>query len=281
MNGEQILATDLRGAGQRFPTTCGSSTMLEPYSSNYMYVSYASMMDENYLSQRVFDMLRAMDFLEDGKPRSACEIANYLPSYELLIDSFLHNWPLSCLIENCLAAFDLTDVYAALGARLRKRKPWGPGCPSDLACLVRYRLSSIDPPRMDGCLRKRARCAPSVHRVLAFPDLHVPGCDPAKVTTETGISRTRVQARNRITDKSWKGCSQCVDRCCAPLLRIVHYIQKQLVDGPSSVNRACRLGIPLQAERAQSGSDAVARQRRGPGRLGGGSSLRQGACGTR
>ncbi len=151
-NRERILAADLRGTGQSFPSTCGSRTLLEPYGSDYMYASYASMMGASYLGQRVFDLLRALDFLEDGgatvslvgrglgsvpvalaallhRTRPACEIVNYLPSYELLIDSPLHNWPLSCLIENCLAAFDLPDVYAALGTRLRKRKPWGAWLP--------------------------------------------------------------------------------------------------------------------------------------------------------
>ncbi len=148
VDGERILAADLRGTGQSFPTTCGSSEPLEPYGSDYMYASYGSMMGESYLGRRVYDLLRAIDFLEDGgatvnligrgvgsvpavlaallhRSRPACEIVNYLPSYELLIDRPLHNWPFSCLMENCLAAFDLPDLYAALGEQLQKREPWG------------------------------------------------------------------------------------------------------------------------------------------------------------
>ena len=124
-NGERILAVDPRGKGQSFPATCGSSSLLEPYGSDYMYASYASMLGENYLAWRVFDLLRTIDFLEDGdatvrlvgrglgsvsatlaallhKSQPTCEIVNYLPSYELLIDNPLHDWPLSCFVENCL-----------------------------------------------------------------------------------------------------------------------------------------------------------------------------------
>ncbi len=148
-SGERILATDLRGTGQSFPTTCGSRTLLDPYGSDYMYASYASMMGESYLGQRVFDLLRTVDFLVDGGAsvqligrglgsvpvamaallhgmQPSCEIVNYLPSYELLINNPLHNWPLSCFVENCLATFDLPDVYTTLGDRLQKQDPWGP-----------------------------------------------------------------------------------------------------------------------------------------------------------
>ena len=146
--GKRILAADLRGVGQSFPTTCGSSELLEPYGSDYLYASFGSMMGESYLGRRVFDLLRTIDFLQDGgahvhlvgrgvgsvpvalaallhRSQPTCELINYLPNYELLIDNPLHNWPLSCLIENCLASFDLPDVYDALGDRLQKCDPWG------------------------------------------------------------------------------------------------------------------------------------------------------------
>ena len=148
LKGERILAVDPRGTGQSFPATCGSSTLLEPYGSDYMYASYASMLGESYVAYRVFDLMRAIDFLEDGggtisligrglgsvpaalaallhRSQPACEIVNYLPSYELLVDNPLHDWPLSCFIENCLSLFDLPDIYAALGEQLSRREPWG------------------------------------------------------------------------------------------------------------------------------------------------------------
>ena len=112
------------------------------------YFETAGSLGESYLGQRVYDLLRTIDFLEDGgatvsligrgigsvptvlaallhRSQPACEIVDYLPSYEFLIDRPVHNWPLSCFIENCLAAFDLPDIYAALGNKLQEREPWG------------------------------------------------------------------------------------------------------------------------------------------------------------
>ena len=150
--GEKILAADLRGTGQSFPTTCGSQSLLEPYGSDYMYASYASMMGESYLGRRVYDLLRTVDWLTAGgatvrllgrgvgsvptvlaallhRQRLPCEIINFLPSYALLVDYPLHNWPLSTFMENCLTAFDLPDIYARLEDQLHKRDPWGPWIP--------------------------------------------------------------------------------------------------------------------------------------------------------
>ena len=146
--GQRILAADLRGTGQSFPTSCGSSDLLEPYGADYLYASFGSMMGESYLGRRVYDLLRTIDCLEDGgatvhligrgvgsvpvalaallhASQPTCELVHYLPSYQLLIDNPLHNWPFSCFIENCLELFDLPDIYSALGDRLKKCDPWG------------------------------------------------------------------------------------------------------------------------------------------------------------
>jgi cephalosporin-C deacetylase-like acetyl esterase len=147
--GQRILAADLRGTGQSFPASCGSSDLLEPYGADYLYASFGSMMGESYLGRRVLDLIRTIDCLEDGgaevhligrgvgsvpvalaallhSSQPTCELVHYLPSYQLLIDNPLHNWPLSTMVENCLTTFDLPDIYAALGAKLQKCDPWGP-----------------------------------------------------------------------------------------------------------------------------------------------------------
>ncbi len=147
--GQRILAVDLRGTGQSFPASCGSSDLLEPYGADYLYASFGSMMGESYLGRRVYDLLRTIDCLEEGgatvhligrgvgsvpvalaallhDSQPTCELVHYLPSYQLLIDNPLHNWPFSCFIENCLEVFDLPDIYCALGDRLKKCDPWGP-----------------------------------------------------------------------------------------------------------------------------------------------------------
>jgi len=147
-DGQRILAADLRGTGQSFPTSCGSSDLLEPYGADYLYASFGSMMGESYLGRRVYDLLRTIDCLEEGgatvhligrgvgsvpaalaallhSSQPTCELVHYLPSYQLLIDNPLHNWPFSCFIENCLEMYDLPDIHTALGDRLKKCDPWG------------------------------------------------------------------------------------------------------------------------------------------------------------
>ena len=107
--GQRILAADLRGTGQSFPTSCGSSDLLEPYGADYLYASFGSMMGESYLGRRVYDLLRTIDCLEEGgadvhligrgvgsvpvalasllhSSQPTCELVHYLPSYQLLID---------------------------------------------------------------------------------------------------------------------------------------------------------------------------------------------------
>ncbi|MEM7032970.1 MAG: acetylxylan esterase [Chloroflexota bacterium] len=114
--GEQILAVDPRGMGQSFPTTCGSTSILEPYGSDYMYASYADQMGESYLGQRVHDLLCTIDLLVDAgssvkiigrgigsipavlaaflhQSRPVCERVKYQTSYEFLVDKPYHNWP--------------------------------------------------------------------------------------------------------------------------------------------------------------------------------------------
>ncbi|MEM7534816.1 MAG: acetylxylan esterase [Chloroflexota bacterium] len=148
-SGKRLLAVDLRGTGQSLPLTCGSKGLLDAYGADYMYAAYASQLGESMLGQRVYDLLRTIDLLEDAGVRvrligrgigsvptalaallhpsqPTCELVNYLPSYQMLIDHPLHNWPLSCFALNCLGTFDLPDVYNALGERVQLCELWGP-----------------------------------------------------------------------------------------------------------------------------------------------------------
>ena len=104
--------------------------------------------DEPYLGRRVHDLLSALDWLRAGGARDVhlvgrgmgsviaafsallapdlrrVTLCNYLPSYELLVSTPLHNWPLSALVRGALREFDLQDVYAALRPRLVLQAPW-------------------------------------------------------------------------------------------------------------------------------------------------------------
>jgi hypothetical protein len=62
-------------------------------------------------------------FLHPSRPR--VRLLDYLPSFDLLCRDPLANWPLSTLPRGVLRAFDLPDVYHALGKRLALGKPAG------------------------------------------------------------------------------------------------------------------------------------------------------------
>ncbi len=143
-----LMAVDPRGIGETMSQSCGDREFFEIYGSDYMFAAYAEMYGETYLGQRVFDVLRVMDFLKSkgasefeligrglgsitmafvallhpSKPK--VQLFNYLPSYELILDHPLHEWPFSCFIRDVLQHFDLPDVYKSLGKRLKKSKPW-------------------------------------------------------------------------------------------------------------------------------------------------------------
>jgi len=106
------------------------------------------MLGESYFGRRVYDVYKAIDFAyENGatdltlkgrglgsllvtfaaflhpmKPK--VEIYNYLPSFEIISNTPLSEWPLSSLLRGALKHFDLEDIYKALGKRLKKKSPW-------------------------------------------------------------------------------------------------------------------------------------------------------------
>ena len=93
--GQRILAADLRGTGQSFPTSCGSSDLLEPYGADYLYASFGSMMGESYLGRRVHDLLRTIDFLEDGGA-DVHLIGRGVGSVPVALAALLHASELTC-----------------------------------------------------------------------------------------------------------------------------------------------------------------------------------------
>jgi cephalosporin-C deacetylase-like acetyl esterase len=144
-----LVAVDPRGIGQSTSKSCGRSDLLHLYGADYMYAMIGDMSGKSYLGQRVFDVMRALDFLyaeganeitligrginsvtvafvallHDRAPR--VRLINYLPGYQTIIDSPLYNWPVSTMPRGILKYFDLPDIYRALDKRLSKKDPWG------------------------------------------------------------------------------------------------------------------------------------------------------------
>lgn len=144
-----FVSVDPRGIGRTMAVSCGDDDFFSPYGSDYLYACTGELLGESYFGRRVFDVMRAIDFLlangaitvdlvgrglgsltvafaallHPSKPRA--RIQGYLPSYQLLTETPIHKWPLSVIPRGVLRHFDLPDVYRALGKRLKKEKPWG------------------------------------------------------------------------------------------------------------------------------------------------------------
>jgi len=146
-----FYAVDVRGIGESRPDTCGEDSFFDLYGSDYFYAIHSIMLDRPYIGQRTFDVLRILDWLRSigheeihlvGRGWGALPatfaailsddvrqvtLKNALTSYSDIAQSQDYAWPLSSLVPNVLAAFDLPDCYKALQARrLRQVEPWGP-----------------------------------------------------------------------------------------------------------------------------------------------------------
>ena len=146
-----FYTVDVRGVGESRPDTCDEDSFFDLYGSDYFYAIHSIMLDRPYIGQRTFDVLRVLDWLRSighddihlaGKGWGSLPAAfaavvsgdvrqvtlkDALTSYSDIAESQDYAWPLSTLVPNVLAAFDLPDCYNALKARnLRQVEPWGP-----------------------------------------------------------------------------------------------------------------------------------------------------------
>jgi len=141
-----LIGVDPRGFGHTAAQTCSSEGFFDAYGSDYLYAATGEMLGESYLGRRVYDVLQVVDALTDAAPIdiagrgvgsviaafaallhpaiAGVTLLNYLPSYALLLEDPLANWPLSSLLRGVLTHFDLPDVYGELGDRLVLKSPW-------------------------------------------------------------------------------------------------------------------------------------------------------------
>lgn len=149
-----VYAVDVRGVGDSRPDTCGPNSYLDPYGSDYFYAIYGLMLDRPVPGQRTFDVLRVLDWLAANGHRrvhlaakgwgaipgafgavlsdavARVTLKHALRSYREVAESEEYGWPLSALVPNALATFDLPDCYAALSAKgLRQIEPRGAAGP--------------------------------------------------------------------------------------------------------------------------------------------------------
>jgi len=149
--GSAFFTCDVRGIGESQPNTCGQDTFLSAYGSDFFYAIHAVMLDSPYVGQKTHDVLRVLDWLTSCGHKEIHLVAkgwgavpaafaalgsdavvqvtlkNALNSYAAVAESEDYRWPLSTLLPNVLAKFDLPDCYGALASKkLRQIEPWGP-----------------------------------------------------------------------------------------------------------------------------------------------------------
>ncbi len=135
-------ACDPRGIGESRPDTCGADNFSKPYGADYFYAIHSLMLDQPYLGRKTFDVLRVIDWLVANGHREIhlagqgwgalpavlaavlsdrvhrLSLRDGLESYASLAENEEYNWPLSALLPNVLAQFDLPECYAYLAERM-------------------------------------------------------------------------------------------------------------------------------------------------------------------
>jgi dienelactone hydrolase len=143
-----FFACDVRGIGESQPNTAVENQFLAPFGSDYLYAIHSIMLDHPYVGQRVYDVLRVLDWLKSYGHAEVHLVAlgwgtipatfaallseqvvqvtlkDHLTSYQEIAESERYEWPLSSLLSGVLKKFDLPDCYAALnGKKLRMIVP--------------------------------------------------------------------------------------------------------------------------------------------------------------
>ncbi len=143
---------DVRGSGESRPNIGGPGGRLRlPFDSDYFFASQSWMLDRPYLGQKVFDLLRVLDWLRDQEhtevhlaaqgwgavvatlaavlhplPRPIT-LKHALRSFAEVAETEDYRWPVAMIVPGILQQFDLPDCYQILQARgLKQVEPWGP-----------------------------------------------------------------------------------------------------------------------------------------------------------
>ena len=136
-----VFTCDVRGIGESMPNTCDPNSFHSPYGNDYFYAIHSLMLDKPYLGQKTFDVLRTLRWLQSlGHHKvhlvakgwgSLCAtfaavlsdqvvkvtLKQALTSYAEVAETKDYHWPLSTMLPNVLAQFDLPDCYAELASK--------------------------------------------------------------------------------------------------------------------------------------------------------------------
>lgn len=136
-----IFTCDVRGTGESQPDTCSPGSFHTPYGNDYFYAIHSLMLDRPYLGQKTFDLLRVLEWLASlghtevhltGNGRGTLPatfaallsnrvrqvtLKNAMASYASIAEAEEYDAPLSLLLPDVLAHFDLPDCYHALESK--------------------------------------------------------------------------------------------------------------------------------------------------------------------
>ncbi|TXT34812.1 MAG: hypothetical protein FD138_1594, partial [Planctomycetota bacterium] len=143
--GVPFYACDVRGVGESRPDTCGADQFTKPYGSDFFYAAHSLMLDRPYVGQRMFDVLRVLEWLASfgqreihlaakgwgtlpatfaavlAKSVTQVTLKESLDSYAAIAEDENYKWPLSAFVPGVLSRFDLPDCYRELGGKKLQR----------------------------------------------------------------------------------------------------------------------------------------------------------------
>ncbi len=149
--GAQVFTCDPRGVGESRPGFArnGLNNWAAHYESDYFHSAHGLMLDYPSVGQKTFDVLRVLAWLKTcgheeihlaasgwgtlpatfaavlSGAVTQVTLRHALSSYSDIAESADYAWPLTTLVPDILAKFDLPDCYRALESKnLRLLEPW-------------------------------------------------------------------------------------------------------------------------------------------------------------
>ena len=142
-----FYACDVRGIGESKPSPLGAAA---PFDSDYFFAANCLMLDRPLLGQKVFDVLRVLEWLAAqghgevhlvakgwgalaatfaamlGTNIAQVTLKHALRSFAEVAEAEDYRWPYAAMLPGMLLQFDLPDCYRLLASKkLRQIEPWG------------------------------------------------------------------------------------------------------------------------------------------------------------
>ena len=146
--GVPFFTCDVRGIGESLPGTGSPNSFHSAYGNDYFYAAHSLMLDRPYLGQKLYDVIRVLEWLESlghtevhlvgngfgalpatfaalfAENVKRVTLKNALTSYSDVAETEHYELPLSAMLPDVLKHFDLPDCYRELESKnLRQIEP--------------------------------------------------------------------------------------------------------------------------------------------------------------